>query len=309
MYCPKCGAQVNESSSFCGKCGFSISKDTYSQQHQSTAESQSQQPTHSDFQPNYVPQPTFYPVKKKKKHIGLWITLALILIIISLVAAVFVISTLLKPKDLGVKYTTADYESALTKTGISINFKGMTGSDLEKYKEDFDGEKLNINDYSWEFSDYQQKQFSLTPSEATALLNEIAPSFWWFDDLQVNVLEDGTLEGSSKVDIARLKTDLYSDIADQIPIPLPDKINIYSKGDLSITDNVISADPEIFEVGVVGIPDKYMTDDSVNVMEEYFSRIYTVIPGLQIKSLNSDEDGNILFDGIIPQSVTVKPKS
>ena len=72
---------------------------------------------------------------------------------------------------------------------------------------------------------------------------------------------------------------------------------------------MISADPEIFEVGVVGIPDKYMTDDSVNVMEEYFSRIYTVIPGLQIKSLNSDEDGNILFDGIIPQSVTVKPKS
>lgn len=36
----------------------------------------------------------------------------------------------------------------------------------------------------------------------------------WFDNLQVKVLPDGTVEGSITADIKRLKTDLYSDIAD-----------------------------------------------------------------------------------------------
>ena len=48
------------------------------------------------------------------------------------------------------------------------------------------------------------------------------------------------MEGSSTADIERLKTDLYSDVADDAPIPLPDRLNIYSKGQVSITNNQLT---------------------------------------------------------------------
>ncbi|MBC7086639.1 MAG: hypothetical protein H5T43_09850 [Methanomethylovorans sp.] len=214
--------------------------------------------------------------------------------------------SLLGPKDLGVRYTHEDYISALEKTGIQVEYEGLTGEALEEYKKHT--EKKSIHDYNFEFSDYERKQFTLTNEEATALLNELAPGFWWFDNLQVKVLPDGTMEGSSTADIKRLKTDLYADVADDVPIPLPDTLNIYSKGRISITNNQLNGDPESFTLGAVPLPDKYLEEESVNTMEEYFSRIYTVIPGFEITSLTSNSEGEFVFDGIIPQKVSVTKK-
>jgi hypothetical protein len=116
------------------------------------------------------------------------------------------------------------------------------------------------------------------------------------------------MEGSSTADIKRLKTDLYSDVADDVPLPLPDNLNIYSKGRISITNNQLSGDPEAFSLGAVSLPDKYMEDESVSVMEEFFPRIYTVVPGLEINSLTSNSNGEFVFDGVIPQKVSVTKK-
>jgi hypothetical protein len=182
----------------------------------------------------------------------------------------------------------------------------MTGEELEEYKKNV--EKQSIHDYNFEFSDYERKEFTLTKEEATALLNEIAPGFWWFDNLQVKVLPDGTMEGSSTADIKRLKTDLYSDVAGDVPIPLPDSLNIYSKGRVSVTNNQLSGDPETFYLGAVPLPGSYMDKESVSVMEEYFPRIYTVVPGLEITSLTSNSNGEFVFDGVVPQKVSVTKK-
>jgi len=51
-----------------------------------------------------------------------------------------------------------------------------------------------------------------------------------------------------------------------------------------------------------------MEDESVSVMEEYFPRIYTVVPGLEITSLTSNSNGEFVFDGVIPQKVSVTEK-
>jgi len=183
------------------------------------------------------------------------------------------------------------------KPGIQIEYEGLTGEELEKYKEEEikNGKKKSIHDYNFEFSEYERKEFTLTNQEATALLNELAPGFWWFGNLQVKVLPDGTMEGSSTADIKRLKTDLYSDVADDVPIPLPDNLNIYSKGRVSIINNQLNGDPETFNLGAVSLPDKYMEDESVSVMEEYFPRIYTVVPGLEITSLTSNSNGEFVL--------------
>lgn len=235
-----------------------------------------------------------------------YILLAAVVLILLSVSWVYASFSLLGPKDLGVKYTHEDYVSALEKTGIQVEYEGLSGEALEEYKKN--AEKKSIHDYNFEFSEYEQKEFTLTNEEATALLNEIAPGFWWFDNLQVKVLPDGTMEGSSTADIKRLKTDLYSDVADDVPLPLPDSLNIYSKGRISVTNNQLSGDPETFYLGAVPLPEKYMEEDSVSVMEEYLPRIYTVVPGLEITSLTSNPDGEFVFDGVIPQKVSVTKK-
>ncbi|ABE51180.1 hypothetical protein [Methanococcoides burtonii] len=228
------------------------------------------------------------------------------LLIIGGVFSAYASFSLLGPKDLGVEYTHEDYLSALEKTGMEIEYKGLTGEALEEYKKD--APKESFHDYNFEFSEYERKEFTLTAEESTALLNEIAPAFWWFDDLQVKVSPDGTMEGSSTADIKRLKADLYSDVVDDVPIPLPNTLNIYSKGQISITNNQLSAQPESFKLGPASLPTKYMSDESVSVMEDYFPRIYTVVPGLEINSLTSNSNGEFVFDGVIPQKVSVTEK-
>jgi hypothetical protein len=235
-----------------------------------------------------------------------YVLLVVFVLIIASVSWVYASFSLFGPKDLGVEYTHADYVSALEKTGIMVEYEGMTGEELEEYKKN--AEKKSIHDYNFEFSEYERKEFTLTAEESTALLNEIAPGFWWFDNLQVKALPDGTMEGSSTADIKRLKIDLYSDVADDVPLPLPDNLNIYSKGRISITNNQLSGDSEAFSLGAVSLPDKYMEDESVSVMEEFFPRIYTVVPGLEINSLTSNSNGEFVFDGVIPQKVSVTKK-
>ncbi len=219
---------------------------------------------------------------------------------------VFASFSFMGPKDLGVAYTYEDYQSAMEKTGIVIDYEGMSDEELEIYKKN--AEKKSFHDYDFEFSDYQKKEFTLSNEEATALLNELAPGFWWFDDLQVKVHSDGSMEGSSTADIKRLKEDLYSDVADDVPLPLPNSLNIYSKGHVSVTNNQLSGNPQSFHLGSVPLPDRYMEDDSVRSMEEHFPRIYTVVPGLEITSLSANADGEFVFDGVVPQKVTVTKK-
>ena len=313
MNCPKCGTPSTGDNQFCINCGASLVQAPPPPQQQPvyTAPPAPQQPVYApppqSYQPAYAGMPMKAP--KKKKHIGRWIALILLLAVVGAVGWFIGTLSLFGPKDLGVDYTMADFNNAMAKTGIKINFNNMSDAELEQFKADLKGKKLNIDDYNWEFTDYQRKTFALSPSEATALLNEIAPNFWWFDNLQVNILPDGTMEGSSTADIKRLKTDLFSDVADQIPIPLPDKVNIYSKGVVSITDNTLTGNPEKFNVGPLPLPDQFMTPDSVDTIASYSERIYTKIPGLEINSLGADADGNFAFDGVIPQSVTITPKS
>ncbi len=244
-------------------------------------------------------------ISNKKGNLK-YVLLVVGLLVIGSIFWVYASFSLLGPKDLGVRYTHEDYLSAMEKTGMEIEFEGMTGEELEEYKQN--AEKKSIHDYNFEFSDYERKQFTLSAEESTALLNELAPGFWWFDDLQVKVLPDGTMEGSSTADINRLKTDLYSDVADDVPIPLPDTLNIYSKGKIDINNNQLNGDPENFYLGSVPLSDKYLEEESVNTMEEYFPRIYTVVPGLEINSLTSNSNGEFVFDGVIPQKVSVTKK-
>ena len=284
MLCPNCKKEIRNNNGTCTICGAALNAQT-------------------------MQQPAYAAPGKKKRGKGGFVVLVLLLAVAG-AAAWFAapLFGLTKPKDLNVRYTEADYKSAIEKVGLSVTFNGITGEQLEQNKKNTGKAKLNINDYDWKFSDFQDKTFTLTPVEATALLNEIAPGFWWFDNLQVNILPDGTMQGSSTADIAKLKNELYSDVANKVPVPLPNRTNLYGEGRITITDGTLTCDPGKLYIGEAPVPQKYLTGDNLAVATPYFERLYNVVPGFEIHSLTADENGKFIFDGKVPQKVEITQK-
>ncbi|MBV1758618.1 MAG: hypothetical protein KMY55_12365 [Dethiosulfatibacter sp.] len=243
----------------------------------------------------------------------------LILILTLTTSAFYVYSgmTLFNPKDLGISYTPDDYSRALKKTGMEIILDGITLSS-KSYNQstvfllgaigNSGPDKKMIEDYNFEFSDYERRTFILTNQEASAFLNGIAPSFFWFDNIQVRAMQNGNVEASSTVSYKKLMSELYSDVADKIAFPLPDRVNIYGIASISVTNNQLSWYPESFHLGPIPLPENYLDDKTIRAVEPYLERLYTVVPGLEIISLTV-QSGNFSIDAIIPQKVLVTKKN
>ncbi|MPM95239.1 hypothetical protein SDC9_142393 [bioreactor metagenome] len=249
---------------------------------------------------------TQYP-HKKKKHVGLWI--ALIAVVAIVASAVIILSSLpdfLNPKNLGITYTEENYQSAVNKIGLNITFNGMTSDELREYTKKLkeSGEKLNINDYTWEQSDYERKTFTLTSEEATAFLNEVAPAFYWFSNQQIKVGSDGKIEASGTLYLRKAVNELYPELSTKIPFPLFEKVNLYSKGSIHIENNSLTLDTDELEAGLINTISPQMLEDNAG----YFNKLYSCVPGLEIYSLNVNEAGEIAVDALIPQKTIITKK-
>jgi hypothetical protein len=261
---------------------------------------------------------------KKKRHIGLFITLGVLAVLIG--GAIYLLGSVFSwfgPKDIGGSYTQADFNSVIQKLGLHItadlgngetydNAPILNGDASSKADSTIKAatlkKKLAIKDYNWSFSNYQQKSVTLTVAEANAFFNEIAPSFWWFDKTRVVIDKDGKIISSSKVDMKKIKAELYPDVAGDIPIPLPSSLNLYTKGDFSVTNNKIDMVPEVIKAGPISIPTQYTGGDNLNIFEDYLGRFITVVPELQINYAGA-KDGEFVFDGYIPTEIAVTPKN
>ena len=289
------------------------------------------------------PNPAMMP-RKKKGHVGLWIALSVLFLVI--VAGVYLFATIawLPPKDLGITYSQKDFNAVMRKIGthIKVDFgagesydnrtildekpsvSGTAATGYFSLNNDVKGgskvtiRDLNYKDYKWKFSNYKRKSFALTPVEVSAFFNYIAPGFWWFKNTQI-INEGNVIKTSATVDIKKLKSNLYSDVAGLITFPLPDKANLYTEGQFSITNNKITMVPTVMDIGLISIPIEFRTGANLNSFEDYLTRFFTV--------LNQDANGNIkkgkdalyiffagikdgqfFFDGNIPMNVEVSPK-
>ncbi len=264
-------------------------------------------------------------MKKKGSKIKGFIFLILIFALSGTAFYIYSGLSLFKPRDLGISYTSADYSRALEKTGMEIIVDGQTISGQSQIflAKDYtidqsavfllgailnpEPSKKMIDDYNFEFSNFERKTFILTNQEATAFLNGVAPSFFWFDSIQVKALQNGKVEASSTVSKKKLMTELYSDVADKIPIPLPDRVNIYGIASISVTNNQLSWYPDSFYLGPVSLPERYMDDSTIRAVEPYLQRLYTVVPGFEIISLTVRGNG-FAVDAMFPQKVIVTKK-
>ena len=289
MFCRNCGQPLPDNTVFCTNCG---TKTVILNQ-----AGPSDVP-HPDAAPNPVAK------KKKKKHVALWISLTILLVILlgagCLIASLFGV---FGPKDLGVKYTEKDYQSALTKIGTQTTFDKMSGDELRQYNKDLkkSGTKMAISDYTWEFSDYQEKNFELTPEEATAFINEIAPGFFWLEDQQVRILKDGSVEASGVLLAAKAINELYPELKDLIPVSVPEKLDLYAVGGISIKENVLTLNVKEFKSGIISP----VSAQTLNENALYFEALYTTVPGLVIHSLEVNDQGNFEISALIPQTATI----
>ena len=131
VFCPKCGAEVVDGAGFCAACGEPVVATSAAGPTPSVAAPQ---------EPVYAPPPAVAyapptvpyaaaPVPAPKKKRGCMIALIVLGVLLlccvgSAAAAYFGFVSLGKPRDLGVRYTEADYKSATTKLGIDVSMSG-----------------------------------------------------------------------------------------------------------------------------------------------------------------------------------------
>jgi len=196
---------------------------------------------------------------------------------------------------------------AMAKIGTQIVLAGNSGDGLRAYSRQLkeDGTKFMIADYTWTYSDYQEKSFTLSSAEATAFLNEIAPAFWWFEDQQIHVLPGGMIEASGTALLKKALDDLMPEVREKIPFPMFEKVNLYAKGTLSITENKLDLHADTFLTGPIeGISTQTLNDNA-----QYFEYLYKWVPGLIIHSLTVNMNGGIDVRALIPQKVVIVRKA
>lgn len=342
MFCRYCGNVLNDQAKFCNKCGQPVITTTSAtdspqtappaaaqQPVLQTAQQSNQKPVMPQPAPlynhappyqsasGYPPVPPSRPAPRRKRRTGCLVLVIIVFLIVLVLGYIGVSTFLGRPKDLNIRYTQADFDSVMKKTGLNVDFMGMNTTQLTAFIKENEGKQLNIDDYSWTFSDFQEKKFELTQAEASAFINEIAPQFTWFDEAQVAVLSNGKAAGSYRVHFDKVKLELIADVVSQIPPAisalLPDTFNLYIVGTpFAITENEITMPAQLDElkVGPVSLRPIIGDTDAAtrNMVMDYVERIYKQIPQLKIHTLKINANKNFEFSGYIPTKVKVTKK-
>jgi hypothetical protein len=177
-----------------------------------------------------------------------------------------------KPKDLGVRYTEADYQSGLAK---------MAGHSVKN------AEYLCITcDYTSKGSVPADGTF--TQAEFTAQLNKMNSKKGPLKDIQVKFNADGSIETSGKITDPRLTTTVY----------VKGKIASFSGKNVSLSIDKIEAS----QIALTGD----QADQVEGIVNGAVSDFFAKNPGLSVESL-SIGDGTIKFKGTFPEEIEGNP--
>lgn len=255
-----------------------------------------------------VDEPEIKPgVKKHRKWP--WVVSALVLVFI--VIPVFVLGYLgfvpglsslmgaTKARDLGVRYTEADYVSYQTKTGGQfLDYVNAPTNLLSPGKKTI-------------FANPEYMNVSLTQEEITAAINLIGWSWMPLANAQVR-LGDGTIEISGNLNVDQISNfvDFIGGVGyDQASIDnalswgkrLAGNPPVYIKAAVSVTNNVLNMNVEQVKVGRLSVPmdiaGKVLNSGTVNALDNTY--------GLNTESATISSD-QLHFVGTSPTTIYVK---
>ena len=205
------------------------------------------------------------------------------------------ISTLLgsdRPRDLGVTYAAADYNSARAKTGTVISDLPPGGAPKDSLK--------------WSGSKAVGARF--TNEEMTALMNNRPWKYYPLSECQFKVGEDGMIAEFS----GRLLTDRLAGYAGamgasggamrtltEILKAAPANPTVYLKGAVVVTNNrITTVDIRDFQIGRLSLPQQQIQDNLKN-LASLAEMQFDAIPGFSVRSFTLTP-GGVKFDGTFP---------
>lgn len=252
---------------------------------------------------------------KTSKKVGLGILIVIILVPVIFFALAGYIPGLsalfgaTKPRDLGVKYTEEDKNSAITKSGATYDTLDASTSD----------------DMSIQFSGSHETATSWNSAEMTALLNDRPWKYWPISDVQLKINPDNTVEMSGVVNAEKLRgygagIGVPQAVIDRVSL-LPASAAFYLKGSGSLSENqVASFDITSAQLGRLSIPtgvllsyqrviDHAYAEDVVSELNKYSGKKGAIVDFINEKlgwvsgffakkAIFSDE--NLEFEGSIP---------
>jgi hypothetical protein len=258
-------------------------------------------------------------IKIKKRRPSTYVIWSLLLLISALLFYVYISMVVASPSDLGVTYTQRDYNTALTKAGISVSYPGMDAAEIEEFTTKNKKRKLMLADYELDYSRYTMRNFELTPAEATALMNELLPMFSLFSDIQLDIPASGRFAASSRIHVEKMRQELLPDLIGStqpefLSRLMPRNLNLKIEGPaFSIANNTLLQPEPLDEIklGAVSLrPFIGNTDQEIrNIYTSYIERIYRKVPQLQIRRLRINSRRNFVFSGVIPTRITIREKS
>ncbi|MGI6299413.1 MAG: hypothetical protein ACOX1T_09710 [Saccharofermentanales bacterium] len=258
-------------------------------------------------------------IKIKKRRPSTYVIWSLLLLISALLFYVYISMVVASPSDLGVTYTQRDYNTALTKAGISVSYPGMDAAEIEEFTTKNKKRKLMLADYELDYSRYTMRNFELTPAEATALMNELLPMFSLFSDIQLDIPANGRFAASSRIHVEKMRQELLPDLIGStqpefLSRLMPRNLNLKIEGPaFSIANNTLLQPEPLDEIklGAVSLrPFIGNTDQEIrNIYTSYIERIYRKVPQLQIRRLRINSRRNFVFSGVIPTRITIREKS
>jgi len=241
------------------------------------------------------------PQKAKCKHKLLKFIIGLVIVITAvLLTANFALPGLITPRDLGVKYSSSDHDSAVAK--LSTVKELLTNlSTISEYNY---GTAKNID-------------ISLNSAEITAFINTGNTVKYAVNNYQVLVNPDGTIETSGSVNVDFFLREILNNkvsreqIVKEVPAlaVLPSNVNLYMKFSGEIISNKSSAAIKDVAVQGITIPAKYInTDEAVstftNGIDSFLAR-NNPISGTSIDSLTT-KDGLVNLKAKIPSMVNAR---
>lgn len=218
-------------------------------------------PTGQAYQPPQGQPPTATQPKKKRGCIIALVVTVLLLCCCcggSVGGAMLVARSAGEPRDLGVTVTEADFDSAVTKLGITDFPKDPPGGDWDNYERVYTGSK--------------PMDATLTQSEISALMSyNHGSGYWPVTDVQVKLL------GGDKAEMSCLVSYQGTDWP------------VYASGAGSVSGKSLSASIASAEVAGVEVPPQYLPQGS-DLLSSMVTKRLQRIDGLNIESVEVQGD-------------------
>lgn len=193
------------------------------------------------------------------------------------------------PRDLGVKYTDADRNTAYANNGVES--VAITPSQDDPTGIKYEGKK--------------EIKTSFTSAEITALNNSVKWVNYPVSNVQIKINTDGTGEASGVLDVKKILnwvsfTHPIAEIESKVnEYKIDFNPSFYLKGKVAVVNNKVSLTPQAIEVGRITIPQNIVSEN-VNNVEKFIETRINYVPNFYVKSLNLD-GGKVNLDATVPE--------